>query len=416
MGSETGSFYRLEATASLPESLRAGVPEVLWIPDAARVTAALPGRPALLGRALDAPQAAAVPLVSSAADGSLLPHFDPGRTADSILLERYHDGLPRTLEMRLPFNYSRLPGWIKALGRKLRGGGIAPTPELGFPADTALVEWLGALARSAGLPGSRRSLAGPWPEGCRAALVISHDVDTDWVFRNPGWLERICDLEEKYGLLGAWYCVPMNSRSRAAERGMERLLERGCEIGIHGYNHDAKWPFLAGRAFQGRLDVVRRFRDRWRVRGFRSEWLWRSPDFLSALAPEFDYDSSVFSTSSLFTRRTGNGCASVFPYRTWGGLLELPLTLPMDEDRHFRGLAPEPFWQGQVERAEAIIAAGGMVMLSLHPQGQQGANEVTLRALEGALERITAAPGLWRARPDRIADWVRERRPLSEIA
>lgn len=403
-----GVFLRCSAGPALPAGLAAGLPEILWLAEMPVVARTCSSQEvAVYAQIYGGGEEGGFPLVSVGESGGLCPHFDVQKTIRRILLEAYHDGLQPTTEMRLPFNYSLLPPWIKKIARRLRGPVAFRTCEVNFPSDRipAVVDWLGQLqllCDPAGFPKCERV----WPEGKRAVVVITHDVDTDWVFRNPDWLERICDVEESAGLRGAWYCVPRWSRNRHSERGMERLLARGCEVGCHGYSHDARWPLCSPRESERRLRLVQSFRDDWDLRGFRSEWLWRTPDFLHMLAAVFQYDTSVPTSSDIFTPVTGNGCGSIFPYRTHGGLIELPLTLPMDEAVHRFPGSLDDFWNSQVVRAERVVAERGVVMLSLHPQPHQAANLTTLTAVTSAIRRICALPGLWLARPDELAAWI----------
>jgi peptidoglycan/xylan/chitin deacetylase (PgdA/CDA1 family) len=362
----------------------------------------------LLGKPFSDADSAPVALASVSDAGEPQLHFDVEATIEGVLLERYHSGLEPTFEMRLPLNYSRLPGWLKQLALGFRTGALYSIPPCGFPPGdpSFVVEWLRALARWAGRSAGRRFLSCKWPDDYRAAVTITHDVDTGWIFDHPDWIERFTDLEAAHGFHGAWYCVPTYANTKAAERGIECLLARGCEIGCHGYNHDAKWALMEGPALGRRLAAVRAFAERWRIRGFRSEWLWRPPHFLEAIAEVFDYDTSVPNVYSGFTRFTRNGCGACIPYRTHGDLVELPLTLPMDEERRREGLDVQKFWLRQIDRAEAIIERGGMVVLTLHPQPHQAANEESLAALEAALHWLGSQSDLWIARPDEIVDWV----------
>jgi peptidoglycan/xylan/chitin deacetylase (PgdA/CDA1 family) len=401
------SFYRLQISEDLPAGLRRAAPELTWI---SGLRPGGGGVPIVTGRPSSAENAGEEVLVSRVPDGEIRCHFDLPRTIEDILLERYHSGMLPTLEMRLPFNYSRIPQWVKGIGLAARSGRITHSAETGFPATVPkfAADWLTELAGWAGLPASGRLALIRWPEGFRAALTITHDVDTGWLFANPDWLERICDAEENSGFFGAWYCVPCHSAGARAERAIERLRARGCEVGCHGYNHDAKWPLLKGAGFDRRLRAASAFRDRWGIKGFRSEWLWRTPRFLSAIATVFDYDSSVPTVSSLFTRMTRNGCGTCRPYLTEGNLVELPLTLPMDENRYMDGLEIGAFWERQIDLALKIIEQGGLVTISLHPQPHQAANYPTLAQVDRALRVLSAQPGVWIARPDRIAEHVRD--------
>jgi hypothetical protein len=410
----SGQFFRIHVErATLPDLLIRSSPQILWIPHAAfpgsgQANQGCDGQMVISGQPIEAPdRSGEYPLVWITDQQQPHAAFSIAHTIDEILLERYHDGLQPTLEMRLPFNYSRLPSWAKSLGRRIRGGSLITTPKVMFPDGdpSVVVDWLRDLAAWCSQPQSPRSRSIQWPQGHRAALTIAHDVDNDWVFQNPYWLDRFLDLEESFELHGAWYCVPKHSESPAAVRGFQRLRDRHCEIGCHGYNHDARWPLLADEPFQQRLREVQEFQSHWQLRGFRSEWLWRDPRFLKAIAGTFEYDTSVPTVATSFTRLSRNGCGTCLPYLTWGGMLELPVSLPLDDQRYCEGAKPQEFWERQSERAKGIVASGGLVMLSLHPQPHQAANDVTLAAVRGALQEISALPGVWKARPDEIADW-----------
>jgi len=406
------SFYRLEGSDQLPFHLRRMMPNILWLDEAGLPErGTISAKILISGYRLGDENQVPLALVVGKPEGGVDCRFDLPRAIEGTLLEKYHGGLEPALEMRLPFNYSLLPPWIKGAARFFRAGKMTHDAEIHFPSKEPqyVVDWLRGLAVWAGLSGTFRSQNVGWPGGCRAAITISHDVDTDWLFLNPDWLERFCDLEEKHGFFGAWYCVPCYSTGRKSIQGIERLKARGCEIGCHGYNHDAKWPLLTGPRFERRLEVVRAFRDRWQARGFRSEWLWRTPAFLSAIAGVFAYDSSVPTSSSSFTRMTRNGCGTCMPYQTFGGMIELPLTLPMDEARHATGVSVDAFWETQVGLAEKIVDQGGLVTISLHPQPHQAANRETLEALDRALQRLSALSKVWVARPDQIAEHVRKK-------
>ena len=417
---EPMSFFRLEAGDALPQHLRRHLPEMLYVPPQA-MRESLPTHSqseCLRGTPIGGDRSTSILLADLDQAGAPRLAFDVARTIDALLLEEYHPGLEPTVEMRLPFNYSLLPPWVKGMARLVRNGQLSREPAIPFPTTepACVVEWLRELAAWGNAPQSSRCSRIEWPNGHQAAVAISHDVDTDWVFRHPDWLERFVAAEAEHGLTGGWYCVPAWSQSRQSERGIQRLIDLGCEVGCHGYNHDAKWPLLTGSGFARRVEAVKKFRDRWGLRGFRSEWLWRTPQFLSTLAGIFDYDTSVPTVSSLFTSGSRNGCGTCLPYVTFGGMIELPLTLPMDEHRHSSGLSLDAFWHGQVERAARIVEQGGLVMLSLHPQPHQAANAPTLAAVSATLKEIASIGNLWMARPDQIADWARTSLKSGEAA
>ncbi len=337
---QNGAFYRIEAGDLLPDELRRSIPEILWLPNPP--TGDSGGSVALRGKLIHSDPGAGKTLISRDTGENWRAHFSIADAIEGVLLERYHSGLLPTIEMKLPFNYSRFPNGIKSLARWILSNRSVASPAISFPPTSPdyVVEWLRNLARITNQPTDSLLQTDAWPAGKRAAAIVTHDVDTDWLFCNPKWLETICDLEERYGFFGAWYCVPWYSRSAAAERGMRRLIERKCEIGAHGFNHDAKFPLVGEREFCRRMEFLGEFSARWKIKGFRSEWLYRTPPFLSALNKLFVYDTSIPSSVSMLTAETANGCSSCLPYRTHGGLLELPLSLPMDEARHGMGLSP----------------------------------------------------------------------------
>src|SRR5579872_6852153 len=109
------TFFRLEAGDALPQSLRRHMPEILYLPPAA-LHDPLPGDSPtqyLLGTPIDGDRSTLVSLADLDEGGTPRFAFDVARTTDSILLEEYHPGLEPTAEMRLPFNYSLLPPWVK---------------------------------------------------------------------------------------------------------------------------------------------------------------------------------------------------------------------------------------------------------------------------------------------------------------
>ncbi len=410
----SGCFIRLRLSDAVPQDLRNEAPEILWLPSHDEISPQSESfKPAITGKRMDEPRNEEVCLVSEDEFGKGHAHFSFVETINGILMEEYREQLKAPLAARLPFNYSLIPGWVKNVGKAAAAGGMRKEPHIHFPeGDPALVvEWLSELAAWCGISTKVGRPFFRWPESYKSALCVSHDVDTDWLFRHPDWMEYICDMEEEQGVRGVWFCVPCHCRNRAAEKGIQRLLDRGCEIGCHGYNHDAKLTFLNGRKLHDRLGIIKEFVDRWRIRGFRSEWLLRTPSHLEKISEIFEYDSSVPNVSSCFTSRTRNGCGTCHPFESYNGMLELPLTVPQDVDRDIEGTTYSNFWSQQLRRAEQIVTKGGLVMISLHPQGHQSANPAALESFGECLKQLTKIPGLWVARPDGICDWVKSLQP-----
>ena len=129
---------------------------------------------------------------------------------------------------------------------------------------------------------------------------------------------------------------------------------------------------------------------------------------METLSNLFEYDSSIPNVSSYFTKVSRNGCAAINPYYTHGNMIELPLTLPMDNAQKLMNISLNDFWEGQVQKAKAIIERGGLVVLSLHPQPYQSANNEALKAYELALKELAKIPNVWRSRCDKIVKWIKD--------
>jgi hypothetical protein len=136
------------------------------------------------------------------------------------------------------------------------------------------------------------------------------------------------------------------------------------------------------------------------VRGMRTPWYARSRALFAAIAGRFAYDSSVPNASAFFSARTRSGCCTLFPYEAAPGLVEVPMTLPPDTAlpaaRRRRVLG---------EIADAIVARGGVVVVTFHAQPHQSANEAGLSAHLGLLRELRERHGraLWGATPAEIA-------------
>lgn len=324
---------------------------------------------------------------------------DPAAWIRALLDERYVERWARPLPARIPLvNYARLPHALKGAAERLLASlPRGPERRAAFPEaplDTLVEQLRGLCARLAG--GARQ--APLWPEGRRAAVTLTHDVDTAWILDEARGrlLREIVDLEAGLGFRGAFYLVASRVSPRRHRRALGLLREAGFEIGLHGWNHDAKLGFLSERAQERRLARARARLAGLGVEEIRTPWYWRSAPLFRVLARHFAYDSSVPAASDLYGTRTRTGCCSVLPYRAEGGLLELPLTLPPDT-----ALAgPDPFAPA-LRAVGEILALGGVAVPILHPQPHQSGREERLADWGGFLRRLRERHGaaLWSATP-----------------
>lgn len=346
-----------------------------------------------------------IPVAYLEPDGKIVINIDVGSLINLIRHERYHDGLKAPVVSKLPFNYSILPKWVKSFSRDILAAFDDPGRLIDFPGNQMpfVADWLLELKNKFVSP----SAYPKYPDGCRAAFTITHDVDDNWIFRNGVWLDRLIGIEKENGFKGAWFCVPENSKDTDSLKGMQQLTGNGFEIGCHGYNHDAKLPIMSGLRFKERIDSIKKFVNEFNIKGFRSEWLYRDRNLLSEISSIFDYDSSVPSVSSSLAKYCRTGCGTCFPYLTYEDLIEIPLSLPMDEDRYAMKLEPEDFWKEQLFRTKKIIQMGGVVNITIHPQRHQSANERSFNAIKNYLKELTSFQGIWKATPGEIAAWFR---------
>lgn len=334
--------------------------------------------------------------------------LDPLAWIAGILAERYVVRWRRPLPSFLPlFNYSRLPDTARHLAQFLQSPRICSIPG-GFPSAPVdlLVEELRQLccALSTGREPRRSPV---WPDGRRAALTLTHDLDTAWILdpRRADLLREIVERETSLGFRGAWYVTGNRLDRDRHGPALELLLASGHEVAPHGWNHDAKLNYVSRERQVERMERIRTRFAGLPVEGFRAPWYARSPQLASVLAPCFEYDSSVPNSSGFFSRETGSGCCSVLPYHSGSGLLQLPLSLPPD-------MALDPATGGYaalLPAVEQIIAVGGVVVTTLHPPSHpSGKHE--LESYFAFLETLHAEWGssLWSATPAEIVRRYRQ--------
>jgi len=235
-----------------------------------------------------------------------------------------------------------------------------------------------------------------WPDRRRAALILTHDVESAAGLRNA---VDVADIEEQRGLrssfniVGSWYTIDWGI--------VEELRRRGFELGVHGVHHDRSL-FSSREEFERQLPMLTAFRDRLRASGFRSPATHRVHDWLAELP--VDYDCTV-PLSDPYEPQPG-GCCSPWPFFI-GDLVELPYTMPQDHTL-FTLLRKRDIsvWLGQLQ---ALERSYGLAQCVTHPDpGYLGEPENRRRYAE-FLDAVAERDGLWRALPRDVAAWWRRR-------
>ncbi len=265
------------------------------------------------------------------------------------------------------------------------------------------------------------SLAYPWPDGKRAALCVTFDMDAeaavlavDETFSRrpsvmshqqygpvtgvPRLLEMLGDLE-----LCASFFIPGFSAERHPA-AVAAIAEAGHEICHHGYLHrppgliDAateRSELELGLAALERLAGVR-------TTVFRAPW-WETSAATFDLLLEYGFTCD----SSLFDRDV--------PYRLGIGLseiIEVPVSWALDDWEKYAFLPDPPTGSGVIEsptrvqelwweEIEAYLDVGGCCVLTMHPFLSGRPSRV--RALRGLLEKAAAVSDLWIATVGEVA-------------
>ena len=278
----------------------------------------------------------------------------------------------------------------------IRRAGLPAFPR--WPLDESLTRLLEFYARCVLLTtgADQASFRWFWPEGRQAAVVLTHDVETEQGLRLA--LE-LADLEEARGfrssfnIVADWYPIDAGI--------LRELRARGFELGVHGVHHDRSM-FSSREAFENQKPAVRAAADLFEAQGFRSPATHRVFDWLGELPVA--YDCSI-PHSDPFEPQPG-GCCSLWPFFI-GDLVELPYTLPQDHTLFtLLGHRSADLWLRLVGE---LKKRSGLIQSVTHPDpGYLG--DADKRALYlDFLDALKHHDDLWITLPREVARWWRLR-------
>ncbi|MEO8424338.1 MAG: polysaccharide deacetylase [Actinomycetota bacterium] len=261
----------------------------------------------------------------------------------------------------------------------------------------------------------------PWPDGKRAALCVTFDMDAEAavlavderfsqrpsimshqqygpVTGVPRLLEMLGDLA-----IRASFFIPGFSAERHPAT-VAAIAEAGHEICHHGYLH--RPPGLIDAATE-RSELELGLAALERIAGvratiFRAPW-WETSTATFDLLLEYGFTCD----SSLFDRDV--------PYRLGIGsseLVEVPVSWALDDWEKYAFLPDPPTGSGVIEsparvqemwweEIEAYLEVGGCCVLTMHPFLSGRPSRV--RALRGLLERAATVSDLWIATVGEVA-------------
>jgi peptidoglycan/xylan/chitin deacetylase (PgdA/CDA1 family) len=235
-----------------------------------------------------------------------------------------------------------------------------------------------------------------WPERHRAALVLTHDVESGDGLRLA--LE-LADLEEERGLRSSFNIVAGDYR--LDEGVLRELRRRGFEIGLHGLHHDRSL-FSSRAEFERQLPALAEAASHLGAEGFRSPSTYRVVEWLAELPLEYD---CTVPHSDPYEPQPG-GCCSIWPF-TLGRIVELPYTLP--QDHALFTLLGERSVDRWLDQALAIERRFGLIQCLSHPDrgylGDPDKRAIYRELLDALAERET----LWKTLPRDVVRWWRQR-------
>ncbi len=267
------------------------------------------------------------------------------------------------------------------------------------PADFAVDNWR-TLIQS--IVAGHTSEAGVplWPAGKKYAVLLTHDLDSDYALRRPRALNSLREVGEDLGLHSAWLVV-----TRLLDAGMAALDDlhaAGHEIGCHGMRHDHRLAFLPEKRLAERIRKASMLIDRYGTTGFRSPNFLRTPALFRALDKLFEYDMSMLELTSDPTNPLAGktGCSTCLPFLINAtDLLEIPTTVPLDCHYELLGLDAEKALRCQLDVIAGIRARCGVANILAHPEPYFSLRKPWLVAYRRLVEHVAADPNAWVARP-----------------
>ena len=313
-----------------------------------------------------------VPLVSVEGSRGYIRH-EWTRWRRFVLGERYRT-LTRPLYTRLPFHYHRVPGAIRRVAARVLLARQAPVAQAGtdfpgFPIEQGLEllahVWAQVGSDTAVLPSAGQT-------------ILTHDIDTREGF---AWVKPTAELELAHGLRSIWHVVGQGDPLDHAV--LDWLVERGCTIGLHGYNHDNRLAFLPADRVRRRLDACRDVIERYDIRSFRSPSWFRSDTLFQVLK---DYDLVDYSRLDTDRSCPGGvgGCLWTKQFNL-DGVTHVPTTVPFEDPLYWGRSAEQlvDFWRPKIAW---LRACGGNIVVNTHPEPQFSGNAEMLRVYDQLLD------------------------------
>jgi glycosyltransferase involved in cell wall biosynthesis len=243
-----------------------------------------------------------------------------------------------------------------------------------------------------------------WPDSAQAALILTHDVETQ---TGRDFCKNLMDLDDAFGFKSSFQVVP-EKRYEVTENFLEAFRQRGFEINVHDLNHDGNL-FRSYDEFRLRANKINEYSRQFGTSGFRSGALYRNLLWYDAF--DFSYDMSVPNVGHLDAQ--AGGCCTLFPYFV-GKVLEIPVTATQDYSLfHILNTYSIDLWKQQ---CKLILDGHGLVSIIVHPDYIVDEKPQKIyRELLNYLTELRTANRIWVALPREIDRWWRLRSEMKLV-
>jgi len=237
-----------------------------------------------------------------------------------------------------------------------------------------------------------------WPEHRRYAFVLTHDIETD---EGQAFTEEVANLEESLGFRSSFNFVP--DRYRIDTGLMDRLRNRGFEIGVHGYKHNGRL-FNTQKGFARNARKINTLIKEWGTAGFRSELTLRQPFWMQQL--DILYDLSFFDIDPF--EPIPGGAMSIWPFFICH-FVELPYTLLQDNTLiSILGQVSPQLWLTKIDFIEKYH---GLALINTHPDYL--VKKLNWDVYMDFLHTMRNRTNYWHALPGDVARWWKARSKTS---
>ena len=286
-----------------------------------------------------------LPLVYEAKNNMRLT-FDWPKMRKQILFEHHLPLQEHPLVHKIPFNYNNMPQKLISAGRFIFNKLKNPRGKNNSCYDANLtihlLDHLYDYTNEKAIEKSRSASLSPF--------FLTYDTDQGWIFEQDYLFEKILDDLNSLGIKATWFVVPFYSQSHSIQKKLDRLLNEGHEVGMHGIRHECRLPFASVNNMIKAFNDWKYFIEDYEISGFRSPWLITTPDLMRVLCKFFSYDSSIPTTSYFTNFDKPRGCCYTNPFKM-GTLIELPVSLPSHDELLRFGYSSEEmdsFWLNHV--------------------------------------------------------------------